>query len=226
MIESASGVDWTSLRAVVLDVDGTLYDQRRLRARMALRLASHYLTRPWTLNDLYILYRFRKTREALADSTHSKLDSTQYSVVAERLGCSMEKVRSVVEKWIYREPLPYLKECKYPGVDGFIDVLRRRDVEVAFLSDYPLSDKLEAMGIRSDRVYCATDPSIDRLKPSPKGLSVILGELGLHAGECLMIGDRYERDGVSAESLGMRYLIIGKGDRGFFPGLVEELKRL
>lgn len=223
MIPVDRGVDWGALRAVVLDVDGTLYDQRRLRGRMALRLASHFLFRPWTLKDLYILYRFRKMREAIAEAPHSDVDTLQYAVVAERLGCSAGKVRSVVDKWIYREPLPFLMDCKYPGADDFIEQLREKGIGVAFLSDYPVVEKLQAMGIRSERSYCATDPSIDRLKPSPKGLSVIIDEFGIDARHCLMIGDRYERDGRSAEALGMPYLLIGKGERSFFPRLVEQM---
>lgn len=224
MSKSSTEVDWDSLRAVILDVDGTLYDQGRLRSRMAAKLASHFLTRPWSLNDLYILYRFRKMREQLSEIPHSDVESTQYSTVAEALGCSRDRVKSVVSRWIYEEPLPLLKDCKYAGVDDFIALLRESGKHVAFYSDYPLAEKLEAMGISSDCNFCATDPSIDQLKPSPRGLTAILDKLGLEARECLMIGDRYERDGRSAESVGMPYIIIGKGDKRFYPSLIEGMK--
>ena len=37
---------------------------------------------------------------------------------------------------------------------------------------------------------------------------MILNELGLPAEEVLMIGDRYEKDGQSAESAGVDYVIL------------------
>lgn len=74
-----------------------------------------------------------------------------------------------------------------------------------------------SMSISKTRVFCATEPSIDRLKPSLRGLRVIRDVLGLHTGEFLTIGGLYERDGLSAETLGVGLLIIGKGDHGLFP---------
>lgn len=215
-------MDWAKVRAVVLDVDGTLYDQRRLRLRMLARIVAQLAAHPSSVREMRILQRFRAMREGLADIPHSDLENLQYRVVADALGVDAARVRSVVARWIHREPLPFLEGCMYPGVNAFLDGLVGQGLQVAFFSDYPVDEKLAAMGIRCGRGYCATDPAIDRLKPSPRGLEVILDALGLRAVDCLMIGDREERDGRCAQAVGMPYRIIRKGDTTFYPRLLAE----
>ena len=218
--------DWSAVRAVVFDVDGTLYAQRPLRMVMLRAMLSHYLLRPHRIMELYWLYHFRRHREALAERPHEGLERLQYSAVAARFRVEEHRVRSVVERWIYRAPLRHLAACRYRGVEGFLARLRDMGITVAFLSDYPAAEKLAAMGMRSENAYSATDPSIDRLKPSPRGLQVIMADLGLRPGQCLMIGDRPERDGACAAAAGVPYRILGKGEADFYLRLAGELDGL
>ena len=109
---------------------------------------------------------------------------------------------------MYRFPLPYLKKFRDHEVYDLLKYLRKHKITVGIYSDYPVQDKLEALGIVADYCFAATDPQMQCLKPDPKGMSVILNELGLPAEEVLMIGDRYEKDGLSAESAGVDYVIL------------------
>ncbi len=222
LTQSDGRLDWTSVRAVVLDVDGTLYDQRRLRLRMLARILAHLAAHPSSFREMRVLRCFRAMREGLADIPHHDVENLQYRVVADALGVDATLVRSVVARWIHQEPLPYLQGCMYPGVNAFLEGLAQRGIQVAFFSDYPVTEKLAAMGIRCGRGYCATDPPIDRLKPSPRGLEVILEALGMPAADCLMIGDREERDGRCAAAAGMPYRIIARGDATFYGRLLAE----
>ena len=56
-------------------------------------------------------------------------------------------------------------------------------------------------------MVCATDAEVARLKPDPAGLLAILRATGVDARRALMIGDRFDRDGVAASRAGMRALI-------------------
>ena len=59
-------LNWNDIDLVVFDVDGTLYDQRRLRLVMVRRLlAATWRTR--SLDTLLTMRTFRKVREALGD---------------------------------------------------------------------------------------------------------------------------------------------------------------
>ena len=51
------------------------------------------------------------------------------------------------------------------------------------------------------------------MKPDPKGLRVILATLGLQAEDVIMVGDRYEKDGLAAIGNRMDYLIVSSSKK-------------
>jgi len=200
-------LDWDRYRLVVFDVDGTLYDQSKLR-RLMLRSLLVDAARTRSLETIRILRTFRKFREELAGANDSII-SSQYALPARRLGVSPVEVSARVEMWMDRRPLDHIAACRYPHVDEVFAGLRQRGVTIGIFSDYPAASKLAAMGLRSDIVVSATDPQIDRLKPDPKGLLTILELSGVPADRALMIGDRVERDGLAAQRAGVDVLLRG-----------------
>ena len=46
------------------------------------------------------------------------------------------------------------------------------------------------------------------MKPDPKGLQVILHQLQMKPEEVIMVGDRYEKDGLAAVANQMDYIIL------------------
>lgn len=199
--------DWSSLRLVVFDVDGTLYDHRALRRRMAWDLAVHCLKRPGELRFVRWILEFRRTRERLAREEAAGIVQLQFAQPAARLGIEEERLRAVVETWIHRRPLQYLEACRFPDVERIIAELRRSGKTVAVLSDYRARDKVAAMGLEVDWVVSAEDECIDRLKPNPAGLKFLLERTGTEPSQCLMIGDRDDRDGECARRAGTAFLL-------------------
>src|SRR3546814_6767079 len=108
-------VDWDNIDLVVFDMDGTLYDQRRLRARMLMALAGEAV-RSRTLRVPAILQTFRRCRETLGNQPSANFMSRQYELTAERCGWPIEMVREAVLDWIEQRPLEYLNACIYAGV--------------------------------------------------------------------------------------------------------------
>lgn len=196
-------------RAVIFDVDGTLYYQNRLRAIMAGRLLLHVLCQPHRLIDLKIIKAFRTFREEAA-VTPSDLATYQYQVISEQLSVEFNDVKSVIEKWMYRMPLPYLRFCGDEKLLAIIRKIKSCGVTAIAYSDYPAVDKLAALGLDVDFVFSATDPAINCLKPNPRGLTAILSQLSLAPEDCLFIGDRDEKDGLCARQVGMDFLILPK----------------
>ena len=222
----SSSIRWNKIRAVIFDVDGTLYAQSKLRTKMLAALARYYAVRPWRLQEVLILQRFRAEREKRHGAAGPDLENAQYTWVTRDGKPSVEKVRQVVEQWIFREPNQYLSACTYPGAKSFFALLRQQGIKIGIYSDYKAHDKLAAMGLSADLIVSSTDPYINHFKPAPHGLFYIAESLGLAVDECLFIGDRPELDGACARQAGMPYLIVDKQPYDcftFYQNLEKEL---
>lgn len=191
----------------VFDLDGTLYDQPRLRMIMAARLAAYYICRPHKMGDLLILQHFRKVKEGW-DKSSSEEDIIEQ--VAKDKNISADRVRAIVRKWIYDNPLSALARTKDDELISRIGSLREAGRTVVILSDYPTHDKLAALGVAVDREYSPEDGRIKKLKPAPDGLKIIMSDFGVLPEDVLMIGDREEKDGEAAKAAGVDHIILAR----------------
>jgi len=229
----------TRVRAVLFDVDGTLYRQGPVRARMALEL----LLAPIALRSLGRARRawraigaFRRAQEELraapppsgdgdgkGDGEPLDLARLQRRRAAERAGLSEAEVEAVVDEWMGRRPLRHLRRFRRPGVLPFLDFLAARGIEAGVLSDYPAEAKLEAMGLagRFAVALCTTGPGIGAFKPHPRGFLRACEALGLRPAEVLYVGDRPDVDGAGALAAGMPCAIISGRARAGSGGAFE-----
>jgi FMN phosphatase YigB (HAD superfamily) len=196
--------------ALIFDVDGTLYDQSKLRRRMLLNLLFSLARNPLFIRDINVLHTFRKKRQLLSESSDEVgcIDRRQYAEVAHVLGLGIVEVRRIVDDWIFEKPLKHLARCVYPGVKDLFSILRQKKYKIGIFSDYPCHAKLHTLDLKADAMVCATDEPVDRFKPHPAGLLFTAKELGVPVMNCLFIGDRDDKDGECARRAGMPYLIL------------------
>lgn len=209
-------------RAVLFDVDGTLYHQLPLRACMAgelARFAAHPGRTRAALRTARMLRAYRLAHESLradgvCDPSLALLQTTQ---AASRSGCSINEVDGAVMEWMRRRPLKYLPWCRRSGLAATLTDLRRRGMRLGVLSDYPARDKLAALGIADlfSLVLCTSDPEIGAFKPDPRGFWRACELWNLSPDEVLYVGDRPDVDGHGALAAGLRSVIVsGAGRRG------------
>ena len=162
------------IRAVLFDLDGTLYRQGPLRSLMALEL----LTLPMSgLLDapkrLRALRAYRKTQEQLrATDTRVSATAAQLAAAARLSGLSVAEVERLVDEWMMRRPLKYLQALPRQGARAAAVV--PRDVERAGRGAVGLSGRIKAPGARAVRAFRAGALHQRRrkscaLKPSPQG---------------------------------------------------------
>ncbi len=192
------------IKGIIFDLDGTLYSQLKMHICMFFDIFTYYLIHPLRINDLRIIYYFRKKRYE-ADSS-LELEKTQYQITADYLNLPTEEVRSIIEKWILNRPIRYMKICRYSNVLNIFKLLRKINLKIAVVSDYPIDQKLVALGLTADVKICSTDPEVNAFKPNPKGLILACEKMELLPEECLVIGDRDDKDGEAARRGQIPYL--------------------
>jgi len=208
----------SKLRALIFDLDGTLYSQVQLRALMITRIARAYWNRPGEgRTTVRILRAYRLAQERLRNShVQADLKQAQADFAATLAGCSTFEVQECISRWFESEPLPLLVRCIRPGVEELLKAAFEKGIKLAVFSDYEADEKLRAMKLRKffDTVVCANDIEVREFKPSGTGLRVILKRLGVDAQDALYVGDRADVDTEAARRANLGAIIVG----GWFYG--------
>ncbi len=200
------------LRAVVFDVDGTLYRQGALRRAMAVRLLRAYLHRPLAgVTTMRILSAYRRGQEALREAPGTgDIAQAQLRFASRATGAPTADVQALVTRWMDEAPLNLLADLAQPGMQAFVRDLRGRGIRLGVLSDYPAEAKLAALGVGGlfDSVLCAQAPEVGVFKPDPRGILVSLERLGVAPLDALYVGDRADVDAPAARAAGVACAIL------------------
>ena len=211
-------LDPSTIRAVLFDVDGTLYRQTPLRVLMASEVALEAL-RSGSLRAARrlarILATFRRVREelrSLGEPQGLLLDQLQFTRTADRTGVDVEAVRNVVDEWVMQRPLKHLRPLVRFGLTPLLDALAARRLRLGVLSDYPAKHKLRAMQLetRFSLVLSTSDSLINAFKPHPKGFWRACDIWGVAPQEVLYVGDRPEIDAAGAAAAGMPCFVVAR----------------
>jgi putative hydrolase of the HAD superfamily len=208
---TAATIDSDRLKVVVFDVDGTLYRQGPLRKAMLLRLLRLTAGRPFEgVRTFQTLQAYRRAQEDLREHETGGIAAAQLQLACTRTGRDRASVERCVERWMEQEPLSTMPRCRYEGLVDFLQACKARGLRLAALSDYPAAAKLEALGIGHlfDLVLCAQSPEVDVFKPNPRGLQVVVEQMGVFRHECLYVGDRAEVDAAAAKAAGLPCVIL------------------
>ncbi|MFO8074433.1 MAG: HAD family hydrolase [Polyangia bacterium] len=193
----------STLRGVVFDLDGTLYELGARKARMALLL--------W--RELGLLRRLQPVRRSLRGrvfASREELLGEMYSRLASRAGVEPERAARWYRERFLAEFVRLLRRRAKtrPGLEGLLKSLRRQGIRLAVLSDYGMvEERLEALGIDPslfDEIAAMEDWGV--LKPAGSPLRDISGKWGVEPSGVIVVGDRLELDGRSAEEAGMDFV--------------------
>jgi FMN phosphatase YigB (HAD superfamily) len=199
------------LRALIFDVDGTLYDQSRLRRAVLMRMVRCYAGQPVQgLRTMRILLAYRRAQERMRGLPHiaGDLAESQVDAACDGAAWTPAQVRLAVGRWMELEPLSVLSRCVYKDLAATLARAKDDGLRLGVFSDYPAEEKLKSLSIRTyfDVVVCAQDWDVQRFKPDSRGIRVALDRLGLGPEDAAYVGDRPDVDLPAAAALGMPFL--------------------
>jgi HAD superfamily hydrolase (TIGR01549 family) len=199
------------LKAIVTDVDGTMYLQAPVRRWMAFMLMKYCAAHPvdgW--KTMKTLRAYRKAQEALRSEATPGMAHLQITRSATAIGYPEAFVSDRVHQWMNVAPLPAVRKARAEGLASFCQWATSRGIQMGALSDYDPRQKLLALEVShyfSVSVW-AQETEVGTFKPDPKGLRIALRRLGVQPGEAIYVGDRLEVDGATAVACGVPGVLI------------------
>jgi phosphoglycolate phosphatase len=201
--------DFSGVRAVVFDLDGTLIDSEKD-----------------LVTSVNAMLR-QVGRHELAEELIASFVGSGASVLVSRAlgeGTGAEDVKKALAIFLGHYEQHKLDVTRaYPGVEETLQELQARDCPLAVLTNKPteISKRiLEALGLSRYFRLIYGGNSFPSKKPDPLGARTILREFGIAAEQGLMVGDS-EVDVQTARNAGMRVVAVNYGfgthDRGAHP---------
>lgn len=125
-------IDWSRVKAIVFDFDGTLYDKKNYPFHLI-------MANPLDIRNVGAERAVRKYMKDKDFETEEKFNDAFFELLAKRQKRSVEKTRSWYEEDYLGRFLKVLKKHYHaqPRVDELLEKLRDRDVKTAVFSDYP-----------------------------------------------------------------------------------------
>ncbi len=198
----------SSPRAVIFDLDDTLYAERQF-VYSGFRAVARYLAGRYGLNEAELLLRMQ---QLLCDEGRGRI----FNRVLQENGLDSSLVSTLVE--IYRSHKPVLELCA--DAREIIGDLRGKahcseensqdlqpKVMTGLITDGAAKvqwNKIKALGLEDmmDIIIVTDDYGIGCWKPSPVPYRIVMDKLGVLPQSCLYIGDNPEKDFVTARELG------------------------
>lgn len=196
-------------KAVIFDLDGTLYDNTKLPRFVVLNSLFH----------LRYLYAERISRFKMSGRFYGTKGAT-YKELFRRMSAVTRRSEDSVAAWYWEKYMPLQVKMLQkhfhakPWVVPVIERLHAEGVKVACFSEYSfIREKLKALGISPNSFdYLIDAPTAGGCKPCRKAFLYVAAKLDIYPADILMVGDREDTDGAGAEAANMQFLLAPKDD--------------
>jgi len=183
------------IKAIVFDVDGTLYPNSSM----------YYHSLPYFIKNYSIIKKFMKVRSKVRKiKPIDDFISLQNRELASIFGTTEEKAGSIIDNTVFIDWYKRLQKVKvYKGIKEFLNEIKN-DYKLALLSDFPVDDKkIKIFDIDGYWEYKMWSAESNYLKPNREPFDFIANKINIKNENILYVGDSYKYDVVGAKNAGM-----------------------
>lgn len=199
---------FSDIKAIIFDLDGTLYNFKWLPFRLV-----------WSLpTDFLRIKADREVRKSLKGCDYS-IPEAYLAEYARRMAKKTDFKAQEALNWYanrYMGTMCFLLKRYYSQRPQLAEVfarLQQQDIKIAVFSDYPrVRQRIRALDFSDETmsavsgIYSAQD--FGSQKPAPRPFLEIAASLGVRPNQCLVVGDRDDTDGAGARETGMGFIQI------------------
>lgn len=184
------------IKVVAFDIDGTLYEEKKLNSRIIFHFLAHL--------RFFSHYGLARVDLRKRDD-YENFTAAQAEMMAKRLHCTPEQAQAKLDKIVYVGLRKYFKrfDCA-KGSRELIIRLKEAGVKIALLSDFPPEQKGDIWGLKPYCDLLLGSEEVGALKPSPKAFLVMAERFGVSTSEIFYIGNNHKYDVVGPKKIGMR----------------------
>ena len=194
----------SQIKAVLFDVDGTLYPQS-----FFIKTSLQFFLRHPKLSAA-----FRHLRhDVRAIGGVEDLHLAQVSLCAGYMRIPAEKAQALLETHIYGTYMDMLSKAKpYPQVEGLLADLKKAGLRMGVITDYPVGAKVSALGFDQYWDVAISADTMGHLKPEPDAFLLAAEELKIAPEQIIYVGNEYKYDIIGAKRAGMKAAHLAKKD--------------
>lgn len=209
-----------SIKALCLDIDGTLYPKRMLHVRMV-RSVLPSLALGLRFNGVRQRYRIVQEEEPTVPANREGLLERQANLMLERLGKPVAEKETLlmkqrIDSQFYKAwAESFLSIKAYAHMRQALQLAKQEGLQVVVFSDFPVEEKLKTLGIADLVDIALSSEDSGYLKPSPHAFSYLLAHVNVQPSEVLYVGDSYSKDCQGAKRSGMRSALLTSSKKQF-----------
>lgn len=204
------------IRAVIFDLDDTLYDYKTLNREAERRVTDFVCKELGVSEERYeeaFLRGRRETKERLGDIASSHNRMLYFQKTLEYLNCKPLSLTLQMYETYWGTFLTKME--LYPGARVLLDKLHERGILIGICTDLTAHiqhRKLEALGLTDDVDCLVSSEEAGCEKPAPEIFALCLEKLKVSPAQVCFVGDSYERDVMGAVAAGMHAVWFHPGE--------------
>ncbi|MCY1151987.1 MAG: HAD family hydrolase [Sphaerochaetaceae bacterium] len=201
------------IKAICLDIDGTLYPRSQMNLRL---IPSFFPNIRLGLKFNKVRQMYRSTQEIdfpKSDNLEGFLEKQAKLYLNKKNPTKkeIEKVIRKIDKQFYKSwEKTFLSIRGYKNMLKTLERAKKENIKIVLLSDFPIAQKPKTLKVENIIDFAISSEQTGYLKPSEKPFIYICNNLNLDPKSCIYIGDSYNKDIIGAKKINMKTLYLTK----------------